>query len=380
MNKINLFLLPALAVLACVSLQAQVTIGGVTDPAPGALLDLNGPGGVKGGLVLSNVSITNPNKIPAGTNSFPGITAGVNDGNNPAFKGAIVYNTNPDTGMGVYVWTGTQWIPAGTNILYDAQGNDYTIGNFGDAGTWMTQNLRTTEKDYGDNMDLEEGASMTATDKRYNYPGTDTNTIEERKTVFDTHKEYGLLYNWVAASGRTAASGTDTDGLGANPPGTTRHQGICPDGWHLPSDYEWSQLEKEIATNPGKYSSHTEAYENWNDSTVFFPISGEFDWRPINGVYNSVTNWGRQMISTTPVSNVTNGSSKSREAGGFDALLTGYIDGNGLANRYGSAAYFWSSSCDGILGVYRALDSGRTGVYRRGLFQTTMFSVRCKKD
>jgi hypothetical protein len=40
---------------------------------------------------------------------------------------------------------GTQWIPAGTNILYDAEGNDYTIGNFGDAGTWMTQNLQSTE-------------------------------------------------------------------------------------------------------------------------------------------------------------------------------------------------------------------------------------------
>jgi hypothetical protein len=71
------------ALLTNASLQAQVTIGGSTEATVGAILDLNSSSGVKGGLLLSNVSITNLNKIPAGTNQFPGITAGVNDGRNP---------------------------------------------------------------------------------------------------------------------------------------------------------------------------------------------------------------------------------------------------------------------------------------------------------
>ena len=32
-------------------------------------------------------------------------------------------------------------------------------------------------------------------------------------------------------------------------------QGICPNGWHLPSDQEWSELEKAIYSNIGKFST-----------------------------------------------------------------------------------------------------------------------------
>lgn len=43
---------------------------------------------------------------------------------------------------------------------------------------------------------------------------------------------YGLLYNWPAVM--HGASGSN-----ANPSGV---QGICPDGWHVPSDAECTQL------------------------------------------------------------------------------------------------------------------------------------------
>jgi hypothetical protein len=62
MKAKNLFLLPALALFANATLQGQVTIGGVTEPAPGAILDLNST--AKGGLVLSNVTLTDLSAIP----------------------------------------------------------------------------------------------------------------------------------------------------------------------------------------------------------------------------------------------------------------------------------------------------------------------------
>ncbi|MDR1591319.1 MAG: hypothetical protein LBS16_00315 [Prevotellaceae bacterium] len=85
---------------------AQVTIGGSDAPKAGAILDLNST--TKGGLALSNVSLTDLNTIPVG---FPGIN---NSGDvTPEVKakltGAIVYNINPKFCLGVYVWDGNCW-------------------------------------------------------------------------------------------------------------------------------------------------------------------------------------------------------------------------------------------------------------------------------
>ncbi|MDR0864270.1 MAG: hypothetical protein LBO74_04980 [Candidatus Symbiothrix sp.] len=110
--KKMIFLALTLIVLGAASVNAQVTIGGnpATD-VPGALLNLNST--IKGGLLLSNVGITDLDKIPAGTNLFPGITAGTNDDTNTAFAGAIVYNIDPDTGKGIYIWNGEAWTKSG---------------------------------------------------------------------------------------------------------------------------------------------------------------------------------------------------------------------------------------------------------------------------
>jgi hypothetical protein len=104
MQTKHLFLLPALAFLACAGLQAQVTIGGLTDPKPGTVLDLNS--GVKGGLILSNVALDDLFEIPT---EFPGA-----EGADPAalkagLKGAVIYNTKPETFVGVHVWNGVYW-------------------------------------------------------------------------------------------------------------------------------------------------------------------------------------------------------------------------------------------------------------------------------
>jgi uncharacterized protein (TIGR02145 family) len=47
-------------------------------------------------------------------------------------------------------------------------------------------------------------------------------TIENDSSNIPT---YGLLYNWYAA---------------------VDSQGICPEGWHVPSDQEWMELEKHL--------------------------------------------------------------------------------------------------------------------------------------
>jgi hypothetical protein len=87
-----------------VNLCAQVTIGGLSTPKAGALLDLNST--IPGGLLLSNVDLDDLGKIPA--TGFVGISA-VQDCN-LKLSGMIVYNTNAATGIGIHVWDGEDWI------------------------------------------------------------------------------------------------------------------------------------------------------------------------------------------------------------------------------------------------------------------------------
>jgi uncharacterized protein (TIGR02145 family) len=89
---------------------------------------------------------------------------------------------------------------------------------------WMAENLKYLPSVVG-----PASVSMT-TPYYYVYGYNGTNVTEAKATA--NYATYGVLYNWPAAM-NGAASST------ANPSGV---QGICPVGWHLPSDAEWTQL------------------------------------------------------------------------------------------------------------------------------------------
>jgi hypothetical protein len=65
MKRKTMYCMLSLCLLSAVSVNAQVTTGGNTDAMTGALLDLNSPGGVRGGLLLSSIAIDDLGKIPA---------------------------------------------------------------------------------------------------------------------------------------------------------------------------------------------------------------------------------------------------------------------------------------------------------------------------
>jgi hypothetical protein len=105
-----LFLL--LALMIGVSARTQVTIGSADNPKAGAILDLNST--IKGGLMLTNVAIDNLSAIPA---SFPGVAGADANLIKGAMKGAMIYNTNPNTCPNVYVWNGDYWERMATNTI-----------------------------------------------------------------------------------------------------------------------------------------------------------------------------------------------------------------------------------------------------------------------
>ena len=101
----------------------------------------------------------------------------------------------------------------------DCDGNVYHTVPIGQQ-CWMRENLRTTH--YADGTAIAFGSgSSTSTPYLYAPNGQDI-----------TVPEYGYLYNWVAAMHGAASSETNPSGV----------QGVCPTGWHLPSNAEWLQL------------------------------------------------------------------------------------------------------------------------------------------
>jgi uncharacterized protein (TIGR02145 family) len=246
--------------------------------------------------------------------------------------------------------------------LLDAEENFYTVSKFGAAGCWMTQNLRSTY--------TWQGTQKQEPVKDFN-AANDYNAVSYYYPAMNESADpkYGFLYTWGAANIGTVT----TESTNAFPNATSSRQGICPEGWVLPSDYDWNQLEKEIATNPQLYSSQTNSFE-WNQ--IYENMSG---WRP-GEVNPNVNWWGRQMKSPSQVVTTTNPNGLSNTDGtGFNALLVGRLDG-GSAIYYGTDTYYWSSSAGSATVAWRRnLVSGYSGALRNTISKHFSFSVRCKK-
>jgi len=121
------------------------------------------------------------------------------------------------------------------NAFTDSRdGKVYKIVTIG-SQVWMAENLAYLPSV----VSPRTGSQIIAYNYVYGYDGT--NVAEAKATA--NYKTYGVLYNWPAAMNGAASSD-------ANPSGV---QGICPPGWHLPSDDEWIQLERYLINNGHKY-------------------------------------------------------------------------------------------------------------------------------
>ena len=91
---------------------------------------------------------------------------------------------------------------------------------------WMAENLK-----YLPSVNNAADGSEHAAGSYYYVYGDDGIDVAAANST-SNYTTYGVLYNWTAAM----ASSTSST---ANP---SKTQGVCPAGWHLPSDAEWTQL------------------------------------------------------------------------------------------------------------------------------------------
>ncbi|MDR0865365.1 MAG: fibrobacter succinogenes major paralogous domain-containing protein [Candidatus Symbiothrix sp.] len=247
----------------------------------------------------------------------------------------------------------------------DAAGHIYTASMFGTAGCWMTQNLRSTWTMQGSTFrSIPKGNnSGNANSPYYYFPKAKVDTIN--------HPEYGLLYTWAAAN--VGANYDETSDAFSGTAST--RQGICPSGWHLPSNYEWAMLEKEIASNPMPYAEQETPYSE----AATYNFVGNNGWRPTQS-NTDLTYWGRQMKSKTALTIPTNGMSRPSNEHGFDALLVGYMNSS-PADEFGTTVWFWTSSSYNAAGAWsRKLEYLYSGVFKYQADKLNEFAVRCKRN
>ncbi|MCL2184196.1 MAG: hypothetical protein FWB85_12095 [Chitinispirillia bacterium] len=143
---------------------------------------------------------------------------------------------------------------------------------------------------------------------------------------------YGRLYNWATVMNGASSSTSSPSGI----------QGICPSGWHVPSDNEWETLVKYVDPNAsGDYSNNAgtklKSKSRWNGTDEY----------------------------------------------GFSALPGGY---GGSGSYFSNAGYsysgrWWSATeDDASYAWYRDMNYNNNYVNRYYNYKTNRLSLRCVRD
>ena len=194
-----------------------------------------------------------------------------------------------------------QFVECGDAITHE--GYDYSTVQIGEQ-CWFSENCRYLPEV------SPSSASSTSVPYYYVYGYQGTDVASAMST--SNYATYGVLYNWPAVM----------------------TEGICPSGWHIPSDEEFTELTDFLGDNAGY-----------------------------------------QMKSTSGWNNEGNGSNSS----GFNGLPGGFRYSGGFLLSGGNGGW-WSASESGSYSWGRNLSDDNDDVYRGSSNRNYGFSARCVRD
>jgi uncharacterized protein (TIGR02145 family) len=246
------------------------------------------------------------------TSSLTGLTAGT-----PYYVRAYATNS-VGTGYGNIQSFSTE-APA---TVTDIDGNSYNTVTIG-SQVWMVENLKVTHYRNGDEIpNVTDGSTWNylTTGAQCAY-GNDANNVAS----------YGRLYNWYAVDDS---------------------RGIAPQGWHVPTDEDWKQLEMYLGMSQADADLIGQRGTDEGDK---LKEAGTSHWNSPN----------------TGATNET----------GFSALPGGHRYSNGNFFNLGAYANFWSST-EGTSNYVldRLLIVNYSGIARYQDDKRFGYSVRCVRD
>ena len=197
----------------------------------------------------------------------------------------------------IHVTLAPQPFHCGTSLTDSRDSKTYSTIKIG-GQCWMAQNLKI-------------GTMVNSTSTSASHSNVSNNSLIE-KYCYDNLEANctanGGLYDWNEMMGYSNTAGT---------------QGICPTGWHLPTDAEWTTL------------------------------------------LNAVSNDGLTLM----------------QAAGFNSLLAGARSSDGYFFGNSTDSYFWTSTFSaGNMAYSRNLHTGSSAVLKSSFKYTYGYSVRCIND
>ena len=228
----------------------------------------------------------------------------------------------------------------GTNNVKDYDGNVYNTVQIGNQ-CWTRENMRTTHYANGGVIKFQASAGgsygeafrYAPNNKQYNIP------------------VYGYLYNWYAAM-----------------QGGDNVQGLCPDGWHVPSETEWNTLINYVKANSNCQCGNNSEY--------------------VAKSLSSTKGWNSNGTTCAPGNVNTNESYNNKS--GFSALPAGYqqwrSDDGFALGWFGQYAWYWSSTSatnnDNRYGrfAFKVVYNSAVMQQAGNVWKYSAFSVRCLKN
>jgi uncharacterized protein (TIGR02145 family) len=152
--------------------------------------------------------------------------------------------------------------------------------------------------------------------------------------------KYGRLYDWATAMDLPSYCNSSSCASQVS----SKHRGICPEGWHIPSDAEWTALTDYVG----------------GSSIAARKLKSQSGW-------NSCGPFG------------SGSSYVCEDAYGFSALPDGYSNDVGVSDQ----GHWWSSTENEDATNFawlRRMSDYYDGVDRHNQYKTISFSVRCLQD
>lgn len=209
--------------------------------------------------------------------------------------------------------------PSGSPI--DSDGNAYRIVTIG-TQVWMAENLKTTK--------YNDGTAIPNVTDNATWGGLSTGAYCDYNNNSSNSTTYGKLYNWYAVDNNASTKMASNGG-----------RNICPVGWHVPNDAEWTTL---ITYLGGESAAGGKLKES------------------------GTTHW------TTPNFGATNET-------GFTALPGGYRNWDGWSfSEMGTSGRWWSSSPNFTNADFVVMYNFDSSCKIYLAMRTFGFSVRCIRD
>ena len=212
-------------------------------------------------------------------------------------------------------------------IVKDIDGNSYNIVRIGDQ-IWLAENLKVTHFNNGDEIPNTTGDWISLSTGAYcDYDNNPSNSVT-----------FGRLYNWYTVDD---------------------NRGVCPEGFHVPTDDEFKRLEMYLGMSESKETivEKPSDSEGWRGTNEGSKLAGNAElWN--SGKLENDAEFGTSDFNGLP------GGHRYYHSGNYSSM--------------GRSGYFWSSSeRNSSNAMFRELDYFVSNVNRGYNDKRSGFSIRC---